>query len=1163
MKNQRCRDLTKEPIMKNPATCATRALAVVLALALWLPGPAAAAASVARGQTGASAVTGSLAGAAGVVTVPLSIKLGGMSLDSNLGSAALKDLPGAPSVGVAQAAIQSSFAGSPLVMPQSVVAHPVVDLINKIQAAGVSLPETVDTPADAAKIAAAAQAMPAGAVRDNLTALAAAITAPKGISSEGIAKVYENGVKAQNTADAVEAKPTIWQKLAGMPVLGRSKYIQSKAEAGRIKPQAADPKSYEVSIENLRWVPAPESLPASTKEVAIGEQKIVGQDAAVKGMRFGLKMPGGNYNLYVSGPGGVGKETALKSVLAEVAPAMPTPGDLVSVTNFSDPDSPILMSLPAGKGRAFTGAVAEFVEGLAQNLPIIMQSGDLARAKAKLMAGLKKTIAERQKEFDAEVSKIQEGKFGVAFQVQENESGMKVMIAPTFEGQPLSEEFVEAAVKDGKFTKEEFAAAQAAIGERAQELIEKFKAMVEQNQADMAAVQEQVSGLAEKIVVSLVNQLGQSMVQALKGSAESSSALAAVTEKIQAREAAFQAEVGKVRIGKFGVLFKPVQLGSQMQLMVALLFEGQPLKQESIEKLIAAGAFTQAELDEAQGKLKAAAAPLLEKFQAMMKANQADIAILKKAEASKPVSADEKRALSYVKMLMTHAARNFQAFLPHEYDADSPRPLNGIDPAKLYQANLLVDNAGTKGAPVVWETNPSYERLFGAADDNAQPIIVPGAGMMKSRNPGGPTLKAGSFLKASGGFLILDAMSVLREPGSWQALMAAVRSGRAEITTDGLKGLATMEGAKYYAPAKVKVVLLGSPMLKMMLREHDDSFASAFNATAEFESRLPINAETVAGFVEVIKNIVVKSAGSVLDLTRDAISGVLEYSARLVDSNQRITAQFGALNGLLREATFWAKEEGRQSVTGADITQALAARKEREEGYVKRVMDTYLNDIFHVATSGAEVGQINGLAVMGSFGVPARITITASAGAPGVVSIDRDAGTTGSSFNKALGVVEGFLRNTFAQTKPISAQIRISFEQNYGGIDGDSATSTEIYGILSRLSNVPIKQNFAVTGSADQFGNVQAIGGANEKIEGYFALAKARGLTGEHGIIIPASNVADLQLSPEVVQAVKDGKFHIYAVKHVSQGLEILTGTAYSEILKKAAARLDGLRGGK
>ncbi|MEK7747106.1 MAG: S16 family serine protease, partial [Elusimicrobiota bacterium] len=201
-----------------------------------------------------------------------------------------------------------------------------------------------------------------------------------------------------------------------------------------------------------------------------------------------------------------------------------------------------------------------------------------------------------------------------------------------------------------------------------------------------------------------------------------------------------------------------------------------------------------------------------------------------------------------------------------------------------------------------------------------------------------------------------------------------------------------------------------------------------------------------------------------------------------------------------------------------------------------------------------------GLAVMGDFGVPARITVSAAKGAPGVISVDKGAGMTGTSFNKALGIVEGFLKHTFAKAKSFSASVSIAFEQNYGGIDGDSATSTQIYAVLSALSGVPIDQGIAVTGSADQFGNVQAIGGANEKITGYFALAKSRGLTGRQGVIIPSANVADLMLSREIVEAVRAGKFHIWGVDHVSQGIEILTGTAYSEILTKAQGRLDTLR---
>jgi predicted ATP-dependent protease len=290
---------------------------------------------------------------------------------------------------------------------------------------------------------------------------------------------------------------------------------------------------------------------------------------------------------------------------------------------------------------------------------------------------------------------------------------------------------------------------------------------------------------------------------------------------------------------------------------------------------------------------------------------------------------------------------------------------------------------------------------------------------------------------------------------------------------------------------------------------------------------------------------------------------VLEHAARLADSHQNFTAQFGALQGLLQEASYWAQQAGRTEVRGEDVETALKAKSEREDVHVKRMMDLYQNNVFRVETSGAAVGQINGLAVMGSFGVPMRITFVAGPGAPGLVSVDQQAGTTGSSFNKALGNEWSFLVNEFGQKQAMKVQIRMSHEQNYGGIDGDSATSTTLYGILSALSGVPIKQNFAVTGSADQFGNVQAIGGVNEKIEGFFAICKHRGLTGDQGVVIPRTNVADLQLSPEVAQAIKDGQFHIYAVDNVRQGIEILTGTAYQTIKTKAEARLAEIAKGK
>jgi predicted ATP-dependent protease len=465
---------------------------------------------------------------------------------------------------------------------------------------------------------------------------------------------------------------------------------------------------------------------------------------------------------------------------------------------------------------------------------------------------------------------------------------------------------------------------------------------------------------------------------------------------------------------------------------------------------------------------------------------------------------------------------------------------------------------------VVWVKNPTLEKVFGVADDNRRTMLIPGVGLVKGGAPGGPTLQGAAIQQAEGGFLVLDFMDVLRAPGLYQALMVAAKSGEVAMVEGGLEGLMRGTGETYHVPSQVKIVLIGSPSLRILV-DQDPDFALNFQASVNFESTLTVSAESEAGYVQFAKQAVVSLAveleQEVVNLTQDAMSALIEQGARLADSHKKLTAKFGALYAVVREATYWAKEAGRTEVRREDIDTALQAKQDREEGYRRRMLQAYKDNVILVETTGKKVGQINGLAVVrASFGVPMRITVvlSAAAGPGGIISVDRNAGPnqTSSSFNKALGVVEGFLQNLFAQKRPFPVRLSVAFEQNYGGIDGDSATSTEIYAILSALSGVPIGQNFAVTGSVDQFGNVQIIGGVNEKIEGFYELAKARGLTGDQGIVIPQANVANLQLSREVVEAVKAGKFRIYAVSHVSQGLEILTGVAYSEILAKARANL-------
>ncbi|MDE2143352.1 MAG: AAA family ATPase, partial [Elusimicrobia bacterium] len=630
--------------------------------------------------------------------------------------------------------------------------------------------------------------------------------------------------------------------------------------------------------------------------------------------------------------------------------------------------------------------------------------------------------------------------------------------------------------------------------------------------------------------------------------------------KAQERDAEINDELQKLAGSKFGKFGVAVQAGNDENgpVVIAVPAIGkQPINDQIAAQLVAAGKITQAEYDSAKAAIAKKAAAIKQKAAEYIALTEKEHEALK---ASKPMpGAESRKALGYVQSLANFAAQNYKIFMGLKEGGEGIKPMPGsrpLDPEDFFRVSVLSDNSGSKGAPVVWEQNPTYERLFGAADGNQRNMVIPGVGVVKADGPGGPTFKTGSYMKANGGYLVLRAMDALKNPGVWQALMHAVRTGQAEVAEGGYLGMASMKGDIYHLPAKVKVILVGSPTIQMLLSQHDEDFVTNFQGVAQFQPTIRITEEAVAGFMNFLKHSVAGSAGQIMDLSRDAVVRVLEHAARLADSNQYFTAQFGAVHGLLQEASYWAQKAGRSEVRAEDVDQALKEKIDREEVHFKRMAELYQNNTFRIDTQGFAVGQGNGLAVMGSKGVQMRVTVTAGPGEPGIVSTDRDSGSTGKSFNKALGNVHGFFMHEFGQKKALKAAISVSYEQNYGGIDGDSATSTEIYTIMSALSGVPINQKFAYTGSADQFGNVQAIGGVNEKIEGFFELCKSRGLTGDQGVVIPRTNVKDLALNPEVSKAIAEGKFHIYAVDHISQGLEIITGVAYQTIKEKTAARL-------
>ncbi len=1011
----------------------------------------------------------------------------------------------------------------------------VVEVLNQLQAAGVPLASDASTPLQAEQLLAYAEKLAPGPARDSLVSFAQSMRGVAGTDAGlALSKMFDNAGKGGGGTSA-----------KGKSSKGRS---LSKSTG---KPRLVKP----LSIEELRWVPKAKDLPKSTADIPRADKQIVGQDQALEDIKDGLKMPGAGYNLFVSGPDGSGRETAVAHILDTLAPTMETPPDLVAVTNFSDPESPIVLELEAGVGEDFSRGVSVFVRSMEQMLPQALEA--LADKKQAIEAQVKAQNQERVAAVEAKAAEVKVGKFGLTLSYQETQEGGVISYAPTYEGEILAtEKAVKAKVAAGAFTEKEYEDALGQIVEKMQPLAQELKAVVEQNQKVLMGIWKRFESMDQSTALSLSRKLGASLMGVLKTPTSHDTPAHKEWEAAAVKaEEDFDKEVAQVRIGngKFGIVLIP----TQTQMSISLTFEGQPVYQDDIPGLIAAGKVTQADFDAAMAEVMAAAKPFLERWKALVAAIQKQHEALHKGDKVTPRN---QQAAAYVNALIQNAGAKYYQFLPQTEDnrGGGDRMLTSTRPSDHYRVSVLVSNAES-GAPVIFERNPSYENLFGYAQSNMGLKQLTGlANPMRTPGVGGPTLRSGSFLKANGGFLVLNVMDVLRSPGAWQSLVQAARSGVAEIVEGGIEGVATQQGERYGIPVKVKVVLVGSPMIRMLLTQHDENFASTFAAKAEFEHALPIGDETIAGYLYFMKKMVVGSGGLVMDLARDGISAVLEYSARAVESHYKLSAQFGMLYGLLQEATYFAREAGRKLVTRVDVETAIAKRNKslHEKGY----FDLLLDRTFVVETDGARVGQINGLAVTGSMGIPARVVAKATAGKPGFVSVDKVAQMTGKSFNKALGEVHGFFKSTFGRVKAFPAEVTIAFEQNYGGIDGDSATSTKIYAVLSELSGVPIKQSFAVTGSADLDGTVQAIGGENQKIEGFFKLCKARGLTGRQGVLVPATNVSGLQLSPEVVKAVKAGQFHIYPIRDVKEGIELLTGVKWETIVKKAEKRLEEIR---
>jgi lon-related putative ATP-dependent protease len=475
-------------------------------------------------------------------------------------------------------------------------------------------------------------------------------------------------------------------------------------------------------------------------------------------------------------------------------------------------------------------------------------------------------------------------------------------------------------------------------------------------------------------------------------------------------------------------------------------------------------------------------------------------------------------------------------------EATPPRAQTRASFFRRYQVNVVVDHSGATGAPVIYEDHPTVQNLVGRIEHMAQM-----GALVTDFN----LIKAGALHRANGGYLMLDARKVLLQPFAWEELKRALRSGeiRIEVLGQTLSLVSTVSLEPEPIPLAVKVILLGERMLYYSLYQADPDFGELFKVAADFEEQMDRTEETHLLYARMIGTMARQEG--LRPLNRAAVARVIEHSARLAGDAEKLSTHVHSVADLLREADYWAGEAQQRIIDATDVQRAIDAQIRRLDRVRERIQEEIQRGTILIDTQGAAVGQVNGLSVLSmgqfAFGRPSRITARVRLGRGEVVDIEREVALGGPIHSKGVLILSAYLGARYAMDRPLSLSASLVFEQSYSGVEGDSASSAELYALLSALADLPLKQGLAVTGSVNQRGEVQAIGGVNEKIEGFFDTCRAQGLTGEQGVLIPASNVKHLMLRQDVVAAVAAGQFLVYAVETIDQGIELLTGVPAGE----------------
>jgi lon-related putative ATP-dependent protease len=609
----------------------------------------------------------------------------------------------------------------------------------------------------------------------------------------------------------------------------------------------------------------------------------------------------------------------------------------------------------------------------------------------------------------------------------------------------------------------------------------------------------------------------------------------------------------KVKARGFEVI--QVQVGAAMRPDIVPIIDNAPVAYEQIETMIQQGQITKEHIEELMKERKVLEAQMeivlreMRNIERKLSETIEGLAVKFVLPYVKDQLSDICHKYSCEKLskfmddLMEHILSNLPRFNPQPAPQmpislpGQPTEVEEEDEFIEFKVNVIVDNSKTEGVPIIIETNPRYKNVFGTIERE-----VDRNGVWRSDFT---MIKAGSLSKANGGYLILNALDALIETGVWQNLKRTLRNQLLEIQSveAGLFG-ATSALKPEPVPLDVKVVMIGDASIYHMLYEADDDFKKVFKVRADFEVEMKRNDDAIRNYISFIKMICEEEKLKKFD--KSAIAEIIEYGVRLSGRQNKLTTRFNIIADVIRETNYWATKDGNGFASAKHVQKAINERIERVKMIEEKIQEMIIDGTIFIDSKGEIVGQVNGLSVYDtgeySFGKPSRITVNTAMGKAGIINIEREADLSGPSHNKGVLILSGYLRRLYAQNKPLVMSASIAFEQSYGGVDGDSASSTEIYAILSSLAEVPIRQDIAVTGSVNQKGEIQPIGGVNQKIEGFFDVCKARGLTGSQGVMIPLPNVPDLMLRHDVVEAVEGGKFHVYPIQAIDEGIEILTG---------------------